>query len=85
MNDADRLFKLILRCQTNRYKPDSTSFRINIRDGEAYVEARDDGIYMEEHTASGAVYKSCGTAISAANRLDLLGADFESVKMEGKQ
>ena len=77
---SDTLFKLILKCHKNHFKPDIHSFWVDIKNGRAYVEGRPDGVYLEWYDDSGN-YKQCGTPVAIANKLDKLGAISSTVDM----
>lgn len=76
----DKLFKLVLNCQRNYNKPDIHSFLVNIFNGRAYVEGRADGVYLRWYDDDGD-YMQCGTPVSIANKLYILGADYSTVDM----
>lgn len=82
MDNSERLFKFLQRCQKNHDKPDIHSFNINIAGGTAYVECRGYEVYIE-HTVYGvdSEIKWAGSTIAAANRLDCLGADYATIDM----
>ena len=82
ITNADRLFKIIQRCQKNWRKPDLHSFVVMINGGKAFVECRKNEVYIEARLYAidhDEVNQWCGTAVAAANRLTLLGADYETV------
>ena len=79
--ENEKLFKFILKCQRNHYKPDIHSFFIEIKDGSAYVEGQSGGVYMEEYYNDGSKRKFHGTAVAATNRLEMLGAKYETIDM----
>lgn len=84
MNDDERLFKFLLKCQRNHNKPDLRSFMIDIKNGKAYVECRSGEVYIQSRVYGNGfdkVKEWCGTTLAAANRLDALGADFETIDM----
>ena len=81
IDENDRIFKLLLRCLRDRHKPDLHTFWINLNNGKAYVEAQEQGIYIERHTVDGKIFKFVGTAIAAANYLDKYGADYSTYDM----
>jgi hypothetical protein len=78
---SDRLFKFILKCQRNHNKLDLHSFMIDIEDGRAFVDCRSDGVCMQTYYNNGSSVCWSGTAVAAANRLEMLGADYETIDM----
>lgn len=84
MQSSDKLFRFILKCQKNYNKPDLHSFWININGGRAYVECRGYEVFMEIYIAATPEEKKIqwvGTAVAAANKLDLLGANYRTIEM----
>lgn len=82
ITNADRLFKIIQKCQRNWYKPDLHSFVVTIKGGTAFVECRQNEVYIEARIYGidhDEVNQWCGTAVAAANRLALLGADYTTI------
>ena len=77
----DKLFKFILKCCRNHYKPDVHTFYIDIDNGRAYVECRQHDVYMEFYLYDGSTAKWCGPAVAAASRLENYGAKYESIDM----
>ena len=78
---SDKLFKFILKCCRNHNKPDLHSFQIDTKNGRAFVECRAQEVYIEVNTIDGRKSQWAGTPIAAANRLEIMGADFETVDM----
>lgn len=78
---TDKIFKFLLKCQRNRNKPDLHSFNVTIIDGTAYVECREYDVYMEIYRDGRDTEKWIGSAAAAANKLDKLGAVYESIDM----
>lgn len=78
---SDKLFKFILKCQRNQDKPDLHSFMIEIEDGRAFVDCRCGEVYMQTHYNNGSSVCWSGTAVAAANRLEMLGADYSTIDM----
>ena len=76
----EKLFKFILKCQRNHYKPDVHTFWIDINGGRAYVECRQNEVFVQSHTG-GFVKEWCGTAVAATNRLERLDAVYETIDM----
>jgi hypothetical protein len=83
MTNSDRIFKQLQYCIKHIGTPDLHSFTINIRDGIAYVEVRTYGeVFIETRTRGEEFDKVagwCGTMIAAANRLDMFGADPDTI------
>ena len=85
MTNSDRIFKQLQYCERHIGTPDLHSFTVNIRDGIAYVEVRSYGeVFIEtrtatEHATFDKVSQWCGTMIAAANRLDMFGADHDTI------
>ena len=77
MNE-DKLFKFILKCQKNHYKPDLHSFRIAIDNGTAYIDCRQHEVFIEYYVDD-CKKQWCGLAIAAANLLELLKADINTI------
>ena len=70
------------KCNKNHYKPDLHTFFIDITGGRAYVECRGYEVYIE-HTIYdiGKTVEWCGTVIAATNRLEALGAIYDTIDM----
>lgn len=83
MTNGDRLFKQLQYCKRHIGTPDLHSFTVNIQDGIAYVEVRTYGeVFIETRTRGEGLDKVaqwCGTMIAAANRLDMFGADPDTI------
>jgi hypothetical protein len=77
---GDRIFKLIQQLERNVNAPDLHSFKASIKNGIVFVEARLDGIYIE-HQIGDKEMKWVGLGIAAANRLEMLELDPDSVDM----
>ncbi len=80
MGNEEKLFKFIQKCIRNKYKPDLHSFFIDIDDGRAYVECREDGVYMRTQKNEKKT-EFLGNAISVTNRLIAFGADYSTIDM----
>lgn len=85
-NNADKIFKFLQKCNRRAYCADVHSFTIKITNGSAYVECwGGNEVYIETNTctASGEEKRSqwCGTTVAAANRLEKLGAIYETIDM----
>ncbi len=85
IENGDRIFKLLQKCQRNHNTPDLHSFEIEIKGGKAYVECRGyDEVFIESikyGEAPDKTTKWCGTTIAAANRLEMIGADYSTIDM----
>lgn len=79
VND-DKLLKFLIKCQRNHYKPDLHTFYIDVLGGRAYVECREHEVYIEAFDGSHAI-RWCGTAVAAANKLEMMGAAYETIDM----
>ena len=81
----DKLFKFLLECNRRCNIPDLNSFVANIKDGMVYVECRGYETYIESRTynenQNEHKTKWAGTTIAAANRLEMLGMDFNSIEI----
>lgn len=84
-DEDEKLFKFILQCQRNRNKPDLHSFMIDLDNGRAFVECYECGVHIDEflYDKKGNEKRSQwrGTAVAAANRLEMLGADYSTIDM----
>lgn len=86
MNE-EYLWKALKYCDSNRNKPDLHSFVVNIKNGIAFVEVREYGeVFIETKTQSDGDNEEkttqwCGTLIAACNRLEMLGANHETISM----
>lgn len=81
----DRLFNFIMKCNRNAHVPDLHSFTIKINKGIAFVECRGhQEVYIETRTYGeeyDKVENWCGTPVAAANRLNKLKADLNTIDM----
>lgn len=82
----DRIWKQILYCSRHTHIPDLHSFMVNIKNGVAFVEVRPYGdVFIETKTQNDAgeerSYQWAGTLAAAANRLEMLSADPDSISM----
>lgn len=76
----ERLFKFILKCCKNHDKPDLHTFNIQIMDGLAYVECREQEVFIRCYWDKKQV-DWCGSPVAATNRLESLGADISTIDM----
>ena len=77
----DKMFKFILKCQKNHYKPDLHSFSVTTKRGTAFVDCRKNEVYIESYDEDCKKTQWCGPAVAAAGRLDRLGADYDTIDM----
>ena len=82
----DRLWKQLLYCKRHVTSPDLHSFVVSIKNGIAFVEIRPyDEVFIETKTQKDGkdeiTEQWCGTLIAAANRLELLGSDPDTISM----
>lgn len=81
----ERVFKFLQKCNRNHATPDLHSFQAKIKDGYVWVECRGYETYIASHIFSQfgeeTVTEFVGTTIAAANRLEMLGIDFDSIEM----
>lgn len=82
MTTGDRLFKQLQYCKNHKDVPDLHSFMVDINGGVAYVEVRDYGeVFIETRNGNHEkVSQWCGTMIAAANRLEMFGADPDTIQ-----
>lgn len=80
----DVILKRMQKLHRMRHKPDLHSFKANIKNGLAYVEAQWDGIFIEFFTydAEGNEKRErwVGSVKSAARELEMRGLDLASVE-----
>ncbi len=76
------IFKLVQKIERNVGKKDLHSFTGSINGGVVHVTADYGGVYVE-HQKTDCCDWVCwvGTAIAAANRLEMLGLNLESVEI----
>lgn len=82
---GDKIFKLLQKLGRNLHYPDIHSFKANTKDGVVFAEAREGEVYIR-HIPNNAETASeytdwAGTYIAAANRLEMLGLDLNSVEI----
>lgn len=80
MIDKDNLLKLILSCCKDYNKPDMHSFIAKIKNGTVVVECRKNEVYIQEYYEN-KINKFAGLPVAAANRLEMLGIDYESIEV----
>ena len=80
MNNGDKIFKFLQKCNSNCNVPDLHSFNANIKGGRVFVECRGNEVYILIDTNSKS-RKWVGTTVAAANLLDNLEMDYQSIDM----
>ena len=78
---GDKIFKLLQTLERNINKPDLHSFKARIKNGVVFVEARRGEVYISEMRADTTHVGWAGTYMAAANRLEMLGLDLDSVEI----
>ena len=82
----DKIFAFVLKCcRLAESNGGAYSFATNIRNGCALVECRPYEIYIEAsikgENVEEVVDRFAGTPVAAANRLEMLGADFDTLNI----
>lgn len=82
MTTGDRIFKQLQHCLARANTPDLHSFMVDITGGIAFVDVRPYGeVFIETRTGNPEkVRQWCGTMIAAANRLEMFGADPDTIR-----
>lgn len=80
MDNGDKIFKFLQKCNTNCHKPDLHSFTARINGGIVYVECRGYDVYIESQIFDKKT-QWVGTTVAAANRLEMLGIEFDTIDM----
>ncbi len=90
MANDERLFKFLLKCHRHHDTHYLHSFTAKIKNGVVYVDCLSFGqTYIEStvYDVNGdeTITQWAGTTVAAANRLEMLGIDFDSIeaKKEG--
>jgi len=78
---GDKILKLLQKLERNVNSPDLHSFKANIKNGVVFVEARQGEVYISEMRYDTTHVGWTGTYIIAANRLEMLGLDLDSVEI----
>lgn len=83
---GDRIFKFLQKCDRNHHVPDLHSFKAKINNGFVWVECHGYEVYIEsqifdERSDVCKREEWCGTTVAAANRLEKLGIEFDSIEM----
>lgn len=84
LSTGDLIFKFLQKCNTNANKPDLHSFKAKIKGGVVFVECRGYEVFIESYTydkRNEICNRWVGTTIAAANRLEKLGIEFNSIDM----
>ena len=86
MTNGDKIFKFLQKCNRNHNVPDLHSFKAKIKGGTVWVECRGYEVYIEtqifdENTDVCKTSQWAGTAIAAANRLEMFGIDLDTIDM----
>ena len=77
---GDKIFKLLQKLEKNLHKPDLHSFKGQIKDGSVFVEARRGEVFIDDERGGNRT-SWAGTYIAAANRLEMLGLDLDTVEI----
>lgn len=77
---GDRIFKLLQKLERHIYTPDLHSFTAQIKNGTVFVEARQGEVFMR-HGIGDSWSTWAGTYLAAANRLEMLGIDLNTVEI----
>ena len=80
--EQDEIFKLIQQCNLNKNKSDSHVFNAKTKKGTVWVDCRGYEVYIRHMVAEEDTSEWCGTAVAAASRLERLGIDINTVKMQ---
>ncbi len=78
---GDKIFKLLQKLERNVNNPDLHSFKAHINTGVVFVEARQEDVYISHERDNGTFVGWVGTYIAAANRLEMLKIDLDSVEI----
>ena len=85
MENGDRIFKWLQKCNRNVHIPDLHTFKARIKNGFVWVECRGFEVFIETYTydKDGNETRTpwAGTTIAAANKLEMLGIDMETIEM----
>lgn len=81
----DKIFKFLQKCNLQHATPDLHSFKANIKNGVVFVDCRGYETFIESITydtdGNEISQRFVGTTIAAANRLEMLQMDFNSIDM----
>ena len=85
MNTGDKIFKLLEKMNRQSYKKDLHSFKAKIKNGVVWVECRGYETFMEtyiyDEKGNETRKQWCGTTVAAANRLEMVGIEYESIEI----
>lgn len=84
ISNGDMIFKFLQKCNKNANEPDLHSFKAKIKGGVVFVECRGYEVFIESYTYDNGneiCNRWVGTTIAAANLLEKLGIDFNSIDM----
>lgn len=85
MTEGDKIFKFLQNCNKQRHTPDLHSFKAKIEKGTVWVECRGFEVFIESLTYNdkGLEIRTpwVGNTVAAANRLELLKMDFNTIDM----
>lgn len=80
---GDRIFKILHQFNKRAHIPDLHSFTAKIENGVVFVECRGYEVMVESRTYSETgeekVSTWCGTTVAAANRLEILQLDIDTI------
>ena len=85
MNVGDKVFKLLTKMNRQPLKKDLHTFKAKIKNGVVWVECRGYEIFIEtylyDEKGNETRTQWAGTTIAAANRLELLEIDFDTIEI----
>lgn len=81
LNYGDKIFKLLQSLERKVNVPDLHSFKARAGNGTVFVEARQGEVFISHERDNGTYVGWCGTYIAAANRLEILELDLDSVEI----
>ena len=76
---GDRIFKLLQMLERKVNVPDMHSFIARTKNGTVFVEARQGEVFISHERDNGTYVGWSGTYIAAANRLEMLGLNLDTV------
>lgn len=82
---GDKIFKFLQKCNKKAHVPDLHSFKADIENGTVWVECRGYEVFIESRTCDSEGKEKTtpwvGTTVAAANRLEMLKIDLNTVDM----
>ena len=85
MNVGDKVFKLLTKMNRQHLKKDLHTFKAKIKNGVVWVECRGYEIFVEtycyDEKGNETRTQWAGTTIAAANRLEMLEIDFDTIEI----